>query len=77
MSMADVYEWPKQLVLDLEKDDDAGDLNCWLCHKDKPNMTFTFRLHGSRHIAGLHSECVRTVNEQQATGKRPIARGKQ
>ena len=57
MGMAEVFHWPKQLILDLKKDPDE-ELTCLLCGRWKTDMTATWTLGGRRVVQGVHAKCV-------------------
>ena len=59
MTMADVFEWPTEIVLKLEKDSSDRLLTCWLCGRYDCDMTTTIRLGGERRTIGLHAVCVK------------------
>ena len=57
--MADIFEWPTEIVLKLEKDSSDKLLTCWLCGRLDCDMTTTLRLGGERRTIGLHAVCVK------------------
>jgi hypothetical protein len=58
MPMADVYEWPTRVVLELNQDQDP-ELSCFLCGGSSTDMSFDTLLGGTRTTRGVHAECVK------------------
>ncbi len=73
MGMAGAYAWPKELRLPLTVEKDM-DLTCWICGRDKTDMTFTWRLDGRRTVAGVHAVCVEIISEEQPTVSVTVSR---
>ncbi len=62
MGMADTYEWPTEIRLQLSRDAEPQ-LTCWLCGRQNTTMTYQWLLGGRRTVAGVHAECVKNMKQ--------------